>query len=175
MRRRLSVPEALAIIALIAALVSLVVGSVVAAIALIFAAIMGSTRMFERARGEGKATLSNTGRLAVAVTLVVIASAFTLAARSRSGTSPSPAPTLGKTDAIDVCKEGVVARASHPSTVEFPTFDYDFREYADRKSELLMSAKMRNGFNLLVEFDVQCDFTGGTLDDVIMSEAKPRS
>lgn len=93
------------------------------------------------------------------------------AADAKSGRSFAPVEPIKKLDAISACKEGVLRKAVHPSTVEFPTFDYDFRDGGNGKTQVLMSATAKNGFNLDLRFDVQCDFTGANLDSVSMSEA----
>ncbi len=174
-KRRMDWPERLAVAALIAAAAALLFGGIISAVAFVVCAVMGWTRMFEQARAEGKSVLNNGGRIAVAATLAVVGVLFVPRGGEEAHRAEKPsAPVFGKIEAIDACKEGVAARATHPSTVEYPMLDYDFREYADDKSELLMSAKARNGFDLLVTFDVQCDFTAGRLNDVIMSEAGPR-
>jgi len=78
---------------------------------------------------------------------------------------------LDKFAAIDACKSVVLGNATHPSTVEFPTFDYDFRSGEEGRTQVLMSANAKNAFGLTLEFDVQCDFNGRMLDDFAMSEA----
>jgi len=174
-KRGLDWPEKLAIVAVLAATAALLSGGFVSAIAFLLCGVMGWTRMFEQVRAQGKPTLSPKGRIAVATTLALAGAVFLPRGDNGVQTPAKPsAPIFGKMQAIDACKEGVAARAAHPSSVEFPMLDYDFREYADDKGELLMSAKARNGFNLLVTFDVQCDFTTGRLAKVIMSEAGPK-
>ena len=185
-KARRDVPEMLAVAAVIAsAVVLFVFGGFLSAIAFALAGVMGWTRGFAQDRAQGKPTLSGTGRVVTACVLVVLGIVFLPRAGQPMSKTEQPsqpiteperpsAPTFGKMEAIDACKSGVAARASHPSTVEFPMLDYDFREYADNKSKLLMSAKARNGFNLLVEFDVECDFAAGKIARVLMSEAGPR-
>lgn len=88
--------------------------------------------------------------------------------------STTATASLTKLEAIDACKEGVLARASHPSTVAFPALDYDFRSGSSGDDRLLMSASAKNGFGLQLEYNVQCNFSNGQLREVIMSEARSR-
>jgi amino acid permease len=168
-------PERLSVVAIIAAAAALLTGGIVSAFAFLVCGSMGWTRMVEQVRAQGKPTLSAKGRIAVAAMLAAVGIVF-LPIWDHGVNQPvgPSAPVFGKLEAMDACKDGVAARATHPSTVEFPMIDYDFREYADDKSELLMSAKARNGFNLLVTFDVQCTFAEGRLEEIVMSEAGPR-
>lgn len=96
-------------------------------------------------------------------------------ADATNGRSFALVSPMGKLDAIAACKQGVLSRAAHPSSVKFPTFDYDFREGENGRTQVLMSAKASNSLNLQLEYDVQCDFNGSELDNLAMSEARPRS
>lgn len=93
------------------------------------------------------------------------------AADASNGRSFAPVNPIGKLTATDICKKAILERATHPSTVEFPMLDYDFREGGNGQTQLLMSAKAKNGFGLELEYDVQCDFHGSELSNFIMSEA----
>ncbi|WP_428969816.1 hypothetical protein ACQR50_03620 [Sphingomonas sp. Xoc002] len=96
------------------------------------------------------------------------------AADATNRRSFAPVSPMGKLDAIAACKQGVLSRAAHPSSVKFPTFDYDFREGENGRTQVLMSAKASNSLNLQLDYDVQCDFNGSELDNLVMSEARPR-
>jgi len=95
----------------------------------------------------------------------------TLTAQSEAPPVVAQVEPIAKLDAIDVCQKAILARASHPSTVEFPTFDYDFRDAGDGSSKLLMSFKAKNGFGLELKYDAECDFFGHAVKAVLMSEA----
>lgn len=173
-KRHLDWPEKLAVAAVMVSAVTLLAGGIISAGAFLLCAFMGWTRVFDQVRAQGKPTLSGVGRIAVAIVLAI--SGFLLLPGKRENvTAPAKptAPTFGKMEAIEACKDGVVARLAHPSTVKFPMLDYDFRQYAQDQADLLMSVEARNGFNLLVEFDVQCEFKRGKLAAVMMSEAVP--
>lgn len=90
---------------------------------------------------------------------------------AKNGRSFAAVDPIGKMDAIAGCKTAVLGRAAHPSTVEFPTFDYDYRSGGDGKTQLLMLATAQNAFGLKLAYDVQCDFNGSELIDFVMSEA----
>lgn len=94
-----------------------------------------------------------------------------VAADAINGRSFVKVDPMDKYDAIEACKNAVLERAKHPSTVEFPTLDYDFRSGGDGEAQVLMSATAKNAFNLELSFDVQCDFNGTKLDNFAMSEA----
>ena len=173
---RLDWAERMAVLAVVAAAVALIAfGGFLSAIAFMICGLMGWSGKFDGLRAQGKAALSGRGRMAVATVMAVAGIAFIPGRHpvvsKQEGVSTD---VFGARDAVEACERGVLARASHPSTVEFPMLDHDFREYSGEKSQLLMSAKARNGFNLLLTYDVECEFTAGRLDKVIMSEASGR-
>jgi hypothetical protein len=175
-KSRLGWPEVLSVAAAVAAVLSITLrGGVLSALMFGLCAFLGWSRVFEENAATGRRTVSGRGRIAAGVVFAILGITF-LPKSTASTPETSGMPhtmTFGKFEAVEACKQGVARRAAHPSTIEFPALDYDFREHADGKSQLLMSAKARNGFNLLVEFDVECDFVGAHLDDLIMSEAAP--
>jgi hypothetical protein len=170
-------PERFAAMAACAATITLIFfGGVLSALAFLVCGFMGWTRVFEDVRAQGKPTPDGRGRILIAAVCVVLGViCFPQADEVEQSPKKVDVPRFGKMEAIEACKEGVAARARHPSTVEFPALDYEFRDYNTGKSDLLMSAKARNGFNLLVSFDVECNFTNGRIDRVLMSEAGPSS
>jgi hypothetical protein len=164
-------PERLAVLALVAAAISLLLGSILSALAFALCAFMGWTRQFERSRAEGKPTLSDAGRIAVATILAAVGALLLL--WSRAGPIPiaSTVQTFGKEEAIDACKQGVLTRATHPSTVAFPTFDYNVRDEGGGHTKVLMSFQAKNGFGLELKYDAECELTGTIIDRVLISEA----
>lgn len=82
------------------------------------------------------------------------------------------ANSLDKLEAIDACKEAILARANHPSTVQFPMLDYDLRDDGDGNAILLTTFTGRNGFNLELKFDATCMFDGKSVSDVQIDERK---
>ena len=97
------------------------------------------------------------------------------AADAASGRSFVPVEPIDKLTAVDLCKQEILKRAAHPSTVAFPMIDYDFREGSgDGRTQLLMSFKAKNGFGLELEYDARCDFNGRAVTNVAASEAAGR-
>ena len=95
-----------------------------------------------------------------------------VAADATNGRSFDKVEPMDKFEAVEACKSAVLSHATHPSTVDFPTFDYDFRSGGEGRTQMLMSATAKNAFNLELTFDVQCDFDGRMLTDFAMSEAQ---
>lgn len=88
-----------------------------------------------------------------------------------NGRSFARVEPIGKLDAIEACKGAALSRATHPSSVSFPTFDYDYRDGSNGKAELRTKFSARNSFNLEVGFDLTCSFVGSKLEKVSISEA----
>ena len=174
-KRAMDWPERLAIFFLVIAAVAIVQGGLISSLAFAVCAMMGWSRKFDEVRSQGKDVMSGKFRIGLAAAFLLVGLVFwPTGAQAPATSEQAMTSTFGITDAADACKEAFVARASHPSTVEFPTFDYDFREYDGGRSKLLMSAKARNSFNLQVSFDLQCDFESGVLTNLNMSEASPK-
>lgn len=93
------------------------------------------------------------------------------AADAASGRSFAPVKPLDIVSAAEACKSAILARATHPSTVEFPMLDYDLLDKGEGRTELRMSFAAKNGFGLELQHDAECDFEGDTLTSVSMSEA----
>lgn len=77
--------------------------------------------------------------------------------------------------AIDVCKQAVKQRLTHPSTADFPWFDYQTVQEGDLTWYVQSTVKAKNSFNLEVEFVWVCKVTyeGNSrwnIDDVQMAE-----
>ena len=79
---------------------------------------------------------------------------------------------LDKLDAVDACKQAILARASHPSTVQFPMLDYDLRDDGAGSSVLLTTFTGKNGFGLELRFAAVCTFEGQRVSGVQIDESK---
>jgi hypothetical protein len=86
-------------------------------------------------------------------------------------TSTGGTVALSQQAAIDACQRAVLSSANHPSTVEFPLFDFDYKDRGNGRVQLLMSASAKNSFGLQLTYDVECQFIGSRLDKFLMSEA----
>lgn len=93
------------------------------------------------------------------------------AADATNSRSFTPVDPISKIDAVEACKSAILSRASHPSTVDFPTFDYDQRDGGDGRTQLLMSFRAKNSFGAELAYDAQCEFSGTTVEGVRISEA----
>jgi hypothetical protein len=170
---RLRWAEIVGLIALLAFALSIGFGHTLAATAFAFSALVGWTGRFESMHAQGKSAVSEKGRTAATTGWAVLGMMALLWARLDALTLPDPqVSTFGKMEAIDACKEGILARAAHPSTVSFPTFDYDFRDEGAGATQVLMSFQAKNGFGLELKYDAQCDFIGASIQRVLLSEAR---
>lgn len=82
------------------------------------------------------------------------------------------APSLSASDAFPICKEAVLDQITHPSTADFSIFGVGFKSYEDGTAILGTTFTARNGFNLELEYEAVCDFTGTTLIGVKIREAR---
>lgn len=80
--------------------------------------------------------------------------------------------TLSASDAFPICKEAVLDRLTHPSTADFSILGIGFKSYDDGTAILVTTFTARNGFNLEIEYQAACDFTGRTLTGVKIVEAR---
>lgn len=95
-RRRMDLPEKLAIAALVGATITLIVfGGVLSAVLLLVTALVGWTRAFEENAAKGKPTLSGRGRLFVGGASAALAAIFhpNLSASVSHVAEPAPAAT----------------------------------------------------------------------------------
>lgn len=92
------------------------------------------------------------------------------AADAANGRSFAKVDPLAQADAIAACRSAVRQNATHPSTVEFPWLDYDFKEGQEGRTDLRMSAKAKNAFGLELKFKVWCEFHGADLKTFGMEE-----
>lgn len=130
-----------------------------------------------RANSTGPWVSRRTQWIVVAVVL-----AFTLPltvflfvfASTRSVPDPrlEDANSLDKLEAVDACKQAILARANHPSTVQFPMLDYDLRDGGDGDTVLLTTFTGKNGFGLELKYDAVCLFDGQSISDVQIDESK---
>lgn len=76
--------------------------------------------------------------------------------------------------AVDLCKREFVARARHPSTVEWPTFD-KFYGVASNQEEVIVRAgpKARNSFGNELRFEMLCRVKAGKVVAFAAEEAAP--
>jgi hypothetical protein len=86
-----------------------------------------------------------------------------------SGSNFRPVEPLTEDQAILACQHYAQSKASHPSTVEFG-WGNKFKGGSDGRTEVSTTFKAKNSFNLELEFDVTCNFTGDQLDDIRVME-----
>lgn len=100
--RRMDWAEKLAVVAVIAAAIILIVyGGVISAIAFALCGFMGWTRMFEQVRAQGKPTLSGKGRVIVAGSLALVG-AFTMPSGTKDTFLATPTTEQDATTSVIV-------------------------------------------------------------------------
>lgn len=87
-------------------------------------------------------------------------------------TPPKSTSTLSASDAGALCMEATKNRIRHPSTADFSILGSGFKKFDDGTAIFGTTFTARNDFNLELEYQVACDFTGSTLTDVKIVEAR---
>ena len=162
----------LAVAPLAVAAVSLVWFSVVPSIAFLLAAVMCWSRPFDDNKAKGKPTLSTSARCVIGAGFAAMGGLFLwLPGMIASDVKPE-APSFGVGEAASICKDAARDRITHPSTADFSILGIGFRSFDDGTSILTTTFTARNGFNLKLEYQVACDFTGSSLTDITIVEAR---
>ena len=170
---QIGVSSILALALLATAAISLVWFSAVAGLSFLFAAFMGWSRPFEDNRAKGKPTLSAGGRFGVGACFAVIGVLFLWLPRYMAvDTSRDYTSAMSSDKAAPICESAARDRIVHPSTADFSILGRGFKSFDDGTAIFATTFTARNSFNLELEYQVACDFTGSTLTDVKIVEAR---
>lgn len=87
-------------------------------------------------------------------------------------TPPKSTSTLSASDARTLCIDATKDRIIHPSTADFSILGAGFKSFDDGTAIFGTTFTAKNSFGLELEYEVACDFTGSTLTDVKIVEAR---
>lgn len=145
-------------------------GSKIAGCSFLFSAVMAWDQPFEENRAKGKPTASNNLRVIIGLIFVLIGAA-SLILSPLTVESPRSSPTIDASDAATICEDAARERIAHPSTADFSILAIGFRAYDDGTAIFATTFTARNSFNLKLEFNLACDFSGKQMTDIKIVEA----
>lgn len=144
-------------------------GATFASLAFLIAAFMCWSTPFETNRARGKPTISDKGRVVVATTFAALGALLMLVPITEvEQTKPS---VLDASDAATVCMDAARKRIVHPSTSSFSVLGSNYRTFDNDTAIFATTFTARNSFNLELEYQLVCDFTGTALTGVKIVEA----
>ena len=78
-----------------------------------------------------------------------------------------------QTSAVGACEQAAVNAASYPSTVRFSrVMSLSFQTFMNGNARVRSSFTAKNAFNLETEYDIVCFFTGSTMTELSIIEAR---